>query len=283
MSLKVIHTIAQMREFVKSNKDKVIGLVPTMGALHEGHLSLVREAKRRCDTVVVSIFVNPTQFGVNEDFSLYPRTLEKDAQLLKELDVEAVFAPCVEQMYPQGDNKNNLTLVCPPYGAVDKLCAKSRPGHFDGVATVVAKLFNIVKPDFAFFGQKDAQQLFIIKKMVKDLDFGVEIVSCPIVREKSGLAMSSRNTYLSVEEKTLALGISKALFEVKKLYNAGVRDKIHLQDTALAVLRDLRVEYLEFLDMQTFEENDIIDGNTIVLTAVRVGNTRLIDNIILGE
>lgn len=293
MSLKIIHTIQEMREFVKAKKAKAqnesnfsectLGLVPTMGALHEGHLSLIKRAKTMCRAVVVSIFVNPTQFSANEDFSIYPRTLENDVKLLESLGVDAVFAPSASEMYPEGDNKNNLTLVCPPYDCVDKLCGKSRIGHFDGVATVVSKLFNIVQPDYAFFGQKDAQQLFIIKKTVRDLNFGVKIVGCPIVREQSGLALSSRNSYLSGEEKIKALNISKALFEIKRLYKSGIKDKIHLEDTALAILKNLKVEYLEFLDEETFEQNDIIDDRTIVLIAAYAGSTRLIDNIILGD
>ena len=207
--------IENVKENIKNWKKEglTIGLVPTMGALHKGHMSLIKKAKETADKVVVSIFVNPIQFGPNEDFEKYPRTLESDVNICQSLGVDIVFAPAPNEMYGENTllSNNNLTYVCPPYNVVDMLCGKSRPGHFDGVATVVLKLFNIVQPDFAFFGQKDAQQLFILKKMVKDLNINIKIIGCPIVREKDGLAISSRNIYLSEAERKKALSISQAL------------------------------------------------------------------------
>lgn len=262
-----------------------IGLVPTMGALHAGHSSLIKKAKETCDKVVVSVFVNPIQFGPNEDYNKYPRTLENDKKLCDELGVDIVFAPTPNEMY--GENKKlkdtDLTFVCPPYTLVDCLCGKSRVGHFDGVATVVFKLFNIVTPDYAFFGQKDAQQLFILKQAVKDLDLNVEIVACPIIREEDGLAMSSRNTYLSKEERMEALTISKALREIQKTYVGGIDDTKILFDVAVATIsKNVEIEYIEFRNFDTFDKIEKISENTLVAIAVRVGKTRLIDNIILG-
>ncbi len=262
-----------------------IGLVPTMGALHAGHASLIKKAKETCDKVVVSVFVNPIQFGPNEDYNKYPRTIETDKKLCDELGVDIVFAPTPNEMY--GENKKlkdtDLTFICPPYKLVDCLCGKSRVGHFDGVATVVFKLFNIVTPDYAFFGQKDAQQLFILKQAVKDLDLNVELIACPIVREEDGLAMSSRNTYLSNEERTEALTISKALREIQKAYNGGIDDVKILFDVAVSVIsKNIEIEYIEFRNFDTFDKTEKISENTLVAVAVRVGKTRLIDNIILG-
>lgn len=262
-----------------------IGLVPTMGALHAGHASLIKKAKETCDKVVVSVFVNPIQFGPNEDYNKYPRTLENDKKLCDESGVDIVFAPTPNEMY--GENKKlkdtDLTFVCPPYKLVDCLCGKSRVGHFDGVATVVFKLFNIVTPDYAFFGQKDAQQLFILKQAVKDLDLNVEIVACPIIREEDGLAMSSRNTYLSKEERMEALTISKALREIQKTYVGGIDDAKILFDVAVATIsKNVEIEYIEFRNFDTFDKIEKISENTLVAIAVRVGKTRLIDNIILG-
>ena len=200
----LLNKINEVRENVKKWRAAglKVGLVPTMGALHEGHLSLIKKAKSECDKVVVSVFVNPIQFGPSEDFDKYPRTLEADMALCDKEGVDVVFAPNAAEMYGGGRLSNDtLTYVCPPYFYVDKLCGKSRVGHFDGVCTVVMKLFNIVQPDYAFFGQKDAQQVIIIKKMVQDLNIPIEIIQCPIVREESGLALSSRNKYLSEEGK----------------------------------------------------------------------------------
>lgn len=273
----------KIREWKKENTK--IGLVPTMGALHKGHASLIETAKKTCDKVVVSVFVNPIQFGPNEDFDKYPRTIENDLELCKKLGVDIVFAPTPKEMYGENTKLSNteLTFVCPPYNLVDCLCGKARPGHFDGVATVVLKLFNIVKPDYAFFGQKDAQQLFILKKMVKDLNIDLTIIPCPIIRETDGLALSSRNTYLSKNERENALTISKALKEIEKLYNSGTLDTNILFDAGFSILNpNIELEYLEFRDFETFEKIHTARKNTLVAIAAKSGKTRLIDNIILG-
>ena len=226
METLLVNNILQMKEINKNWKksDTIVGLVPTMGALHNGHASLIKKAKEMCNKVVVSIFVNPIQFGPNEDYDKYPRSIEKDKILCNELGVDVIFSPTPIEMY--GENvilsNNELSFVCPPYSIVDCMCGKSRPGHFDGVATVVTKLFNIVKPDYAFFGQKDAQQLFIIKKFVKDLNMDVKIIPCPIIRDVDGLALSSRNTYLSESMVDVYKKHDKELemfkYIVKKLY-----------------------------------------------------------------
>ncbi len=278
--------IENVKENIKNWKKEglTIGLVPTMGALHNGHMSLIKKAKETADKVVVSIFVNPIQFGPNEDFEKYPRTLESDVNICQSLGVDIVFAPAPNEMYGENTllSNNNLTYVCPPYNVVDMLCGKSRPGHFDGVATVVLKLFNIVQPDFAFFGQKDAQQLFILKKMVKDLNINIKIIGCPIVREKDGLAISSRNIYLSEAERKKALSISQALNKIEQLYKQGVSSVNTLFDTAISILdKDIDLEYLEFINYDTFIRTQKAEKNTLVAIAARVGNTRLIDNIIL--
>ncbi len=278
--------IENVKENIKNWKKEglTIGLVPTMGALHNGHMSLIKKAKETADKVVVSIFVNPIQFGPNEDFEKYPRTLESDVNICQSLGVDIVFAPAPNEMYGENTllSNNNLTYVCPPYNVVDMLCGKSRPGHFDGVATVVLKLFNIVQPDFAFFGQKDAQQLFILKKMVKDLNINIKIIGCPIVREKDGLAISSRNIYLSEAERKKALSISQALNKIEQLYKQGISSVDILFDTAVSILdKDIDLEYLEFINYDTFIRTQKAEKNTLVAIAARVGNTRLIDNIIL--
>lgn len=285
----LVHTIDELRELRKQwncKKTLTVGLVPTMGALHEGHLSLIRKAKETCDKVVVSVFVNPIQFGPAEDFDKYPRTLEKDMELCNSAGVDAVFAPTPEIMYGKGNrlSNDNLTYVCPPFFYVNKLCGKSRTGHFDGVCTVVLKLFNIVQPDYAFFGQKDAQQAIIIRKMVHDLNVPITIVQCPIVREESGLALSSRNKYLSEDGKKDALALSKILNNIKACYMRGITDIEALKETAYAYLMEKHeLEYLEILDRNTLEEQEKADKNSIVLIACRVENVRLIDNLYLED
>ena len=282
----LLNKIEAVREEVKKYKKEgyKIGLVPTMGALHEGHLSLIRRARKECDRVVVSVFVNPIQFGPSEDFDKYPRTLEADMKLCEKEGVDIVFAPSPSEMYGEGNRLSNdtLTYVCPPFFYVNKLCGKSRVGHFDGVCTVVNKLFNIVQPDIAFFGQKDAQQVVIIRKMVKDLNIPIEIIQCPIVREESGLALSSRNKYLSEEDKKEALVLSRILNNIKICYNKGVTDVSALKETAYSYLTDKHdLEYLEIVDKDTLEEKAKADDNTIVLIACRISGVRLIDNIYL--
>ena len=254
-----------------------------MGALHAGHASLMDKSTQTCDKTIVSVFVNPTQFGINEDFSKYPRTLDKDVNLAEKSNADVVFAPSAEEMYGKNYDKDLLTLVCPPYDIVNQLCGKSRPGHFDGVASVVTKLFNITQPDYAFFGQKDAQQLFIIKKMVEDLNFDIKIIPCPIIRESNGLAISSRNQYLSEDEKLEATSLSKALFAIKQHVEQGIKDTSILLDIGISVLsKKLELEYLNFIDYDKFEKTDTIKNNTLVAICAKIGSTRLIDNIIIG-
>ena len=284
----LLHSIDEVREVVQKWKTEgyKVGLVPTMGALHDGHLSLIKKAKSICDKVVVSDFVNPIQFGPNEDFDKYPRTLDTDMKLCDEEGVDIIFAPTPKEMYGEGQRLSNdtLTYVCPPFFYVNTLCGKTRIGHFDGVCTVVLKLFNIVQPDYAFFGQKDAQQVIIIKKMVKDLNVPVEIIQCPIVREASGLALSSRNKYLSEEGKKDALVLSKILNNIKECYKKGIVDVNALKETAYSFLTNKHdMEYLEIVDKDTLENKTAADDNSIALTAIRVENVRLIDNIYLGE
>lgn len=280
--MKIIDNIKELKEEIKKLNGS-IGLVPTMGALHNGHKSLIDKAVKENDNAVVSIFVNPIQFCQGEDLDKYPRQLQQDAKLCEEAGAKIVFAPKVDEMY-DGD-KNNLTLICPPYEAVDKLCGKSRAGHFDGVCSVVAKLFNLTKAQRAYFGQKDAQQLFIIKKMVKDLNFDIEIIPCPIVREEDNLALSSRNKYLTQNERKMALSISKSLFEAQKLAKQNLATKRAIVDNCLKMMENLDVEYIEFVDKDTFVIQDEINKNTLVLIAARTPETktRLIDNIILWD
>ncbi len=276
-NLKIIHKISEIREITK-NLNKKIGLVPTMGALHLGHASLIKKSVEENDFTIVSVFVNPVQFGINEDFDKYPRTLEKDAKLCEELGADIVFAPSADEMY---QDTKELTLVCPPYSAINKLCGKSRPGHFDGVATVVSKLFNITKCTRAYFGQKDAQQLFVIKKMVMDLNFDIEIVPCPIIREKDGLALSSRNSYLDEKARQEGLKLSKALNYAKELWQKGIKDRQVLCDSALKIMEGLDVDYVEIVNPETFEDWQETDKNALMLVAAKIPptNTRLIDNM----
>lgn len=276
-NLKIIHKISQIREITK-NLNVSVGLVPTMGALHSGHASLIEKSVKDNGFTIVSVFVNPVQFGINEDFDKYPRTLENDAQLCEKLGADVVFAPSVDEMY---QNTRELTLVCPPYSAINKLCGKSRPGHFDGVATVVSKLFNITKCTRAYFGQKDAQQLFIIKKMVKDLNFDIEIVPCPIIRESDGLALSSRNSYLDENARKEALKLSRALYYSKELWQKGIKDTEILRDSALKILEGLDVDYVEIVDPDSFEDYKNGDKRALMLVAAKIPpvNTRLIDNM----
>ncbi|ACO33519.1 MULTISPECIES: pantoate--beta-alanine ligase [Acidobacterium] len=258
-----------------------IGFVPTMGALHEGHLSLVRAAKAECDAVVASIFVNPTQFGPNEDFGKYPRTVEADCALLEREGVDAVFLPQVEEMYPAG-----ATTWVEVEELSGRLDGASRPGHFRGVATVVAKLFHIVGPDRAYFGQKDAAQVANLRRMVRDLDFDLEVVVCPIVREADGLAMSSRNRYLSVEERRQGLVLSRALRAMEAGHAAGERDGRRLLAAGASVMAEepaVRVDYLRVVDPETLVDVEAVSGPALATVAAYVGATRLIDNVLLGE
>ena len=260
---------------------KRLGFVPTMGALHEGHLSLVRAARSSCDALAASIFVNPTQFAPNEDLAKYPRSFERDRELLEREGVELLFAPPVEEMYPAGA----VTWVTVE-GLSDKLDGRSRPGHFRGVATVVAKLFHIVEPDAAFFGQKDAAQVAIIRRMVRDLNLPMEIVVCPIVRESDGLAMSSRNAYLDADQRKRALALHRALTRVQRMADGGQRKTSELVAAGRAELAgesSVRLDYLEIVDPDTLDPVDSISSGALVAVAAFVGSTRLIDNILLGK
>lgn len=282
----LIHTIKELREQVKNwqRAGLTVGLVPTMGALHNGHLSLIEKSVEKCDRTVVSVFVNPIQFCQGEDFEKYPRTLDEDRKLVENAGVDVVFAPSAAEMYGENHimSSDFLTYVVPPYFYVDKLCGKSRVGHFDGVCTVVNKLFNIVQPDFAFFGEKDRQQLIVLQKMVKDLNIPLEIISCPIVRENDGLALSSRNKYLSENDRKEALVLSKILQNIKLCYNSGIKDVRALSETAFSFLNENHnLEYLEFRDKNDMEEKNTADDDTIVFIAVKIGNVRLIDNLAL--
>ena len=284
----LLNKIDEVRKEVRAWKKEglKIGLVPTMGALHAGHQSLIKKARKECDKVVVSVFVNPIQFGPSEDFDKYPRTLEADTELCNKEGVDIVFAPTPREMYGDDGRLSNdvLTYVCPPFFYVNKLCGKSRAGHFDGVCTVVNKLFNIVQPDTAFFGQKDAQQVIVIKKMVKDLNIPIDIIQCPIVREESGLALSSRNKYLSEEGKKDALVLSKILNNIKVCYKKGITDISALKETAYSYLTEKHdLEYLELMDKETLEEKTKADDNTIALIACKVEGVRLIDNLYLTD
>ena len=276
--MKVLTTIPDMLAASRSvrHEHKWFGLVPTMGALHDGHLSLVRAAKSRCDAVTVSIFVNPMQFGPNEDFAKYPRTFERDRDLLQKEGVDVLFAPSTEEMYPGGA----CTWVTVE-GMSDRLCGRSRPGHFRGVTTVVAKLFHIVEPDLAFFGQKDAAQAAIIRRMVRDLNLPVEIVVCPIVREPSGLAMSSRNAYLSAEQKQSALVLYGSLKEIARRFQSGERNSdklIAAGKQIVAADSSVRLDYLEIVDPDTLEPLPTVNRSALAAIAAFVGTTRLIDN-----
>lgn len=284
----LVHKIEDVRANVSQWKKEglVIGIVPTMGALHEGHASLIRKAVEKCDKVIVSVFVNPIQFGPSEDFDKYPRSLDVDYKLATDIGADMVFAPSPDEMYGAGQRLSNdtLTYVAPPFFYVDKLCGKSRVGHFDGVCTVVLKLFNITQADYGFFGQKDAQQFIILNKMVKDLNVPIELVRCPIVREDSGLALSSRNKYLDDNGKKEALALNKILNNIKACYSKGITNVEVLKETAFQFLNEHHeLEYIEFVDKNNLEEQTTANDNTLVLIACRVDSIRLIDNMLLND
>ena len=258
---------------------KRIGFVPTMGALHDGHLSLVRAARASCDVVVASIFVNPTQFGPTEDLAKYPRSFERDRDLLEQEGVDVIFAPSVEEMYPAGA----VTWVTVE-GLSEKLDGRSRPGHFRGVTTIVSKLFHIVEPDAAFFGQKDAAQVAIIRRMVRDLNLPVEIVVCPIVREPDGLALSSRNAYLDPEQRKKALVLHRSLMRVQEAIRSGEKQSrklIEVGRTEFANEPSLRLDYFDIVDSETLDSVENVSRGALVAVAAYVGSTRLIDNLLL--
>lgn len=278
--MQVTKTVEETRKQIKQWKKegKTIGLVPTMGFLHEGHASLIRKCREQNDIVVVSDFVNPTQFGPNEDLEAYPRDFERDSKLCESLGADLIFAPSPEDMYHDPHAFVSIDTLS------ETLCGKTRPIHFSGVCTVVSKLFNIVQPDRAYFGQKDAQQLAVIKHMVADLNFDIEIIGCPIIREADGLAKSSRNTYLNEEERKQAVILSQALNQGKELIEDGetrasvikqiIRDKIETMPLA-------RIDYVEIVDFKTFKDLDEIQGEVLTAVAVYIGKTRLIDNFII--
>jgi pantoate--beta-alanine ligase len=280
-----MHIISSAAEMTASSKaeqraGRRVGFVPTMGALHDGHLSLVRAARVQCDVVVVSIFVNPTQFGPNEDFGKYPRSFDQDKTMLQGEGVSAIFYPSVEEMYPPG-----ATTWVTVEGLSERLDGRSRPGHFRGVSTVVSKLFNIVQPQFAFFGQKDAAQVAIIRKMARDLNFDVEIVTCPIVRETDGLAMSSRNAYLSAQERKQALVVSRSLERVRRMHEEGETNAEKLIAAGKQVIAEepaVRLDYFEVVDPNTLEPVSDLANGALVAVAAYVGSTRLIDNLLVS-
>lgn len=274
--MEIIETAEAMRawSFARKGQGKTIGFVPTMGALHEGHLSLMRAAVRDNDLGVASIFVNPTQFAPNEDFSKYPRTFEADVRMCGEAGICAIYAPTPRSMYPEGyATYVNVERVS------EGLCSRTRPHFFRGVATVVTKLFNAVLADRAYFGQKDAQQCAVIKRMARDLDLGVEIVEMPIVREPDGLAMSSRNRYLSLEERDRALCLSRALFEAESRLQAGERAAEPLLELVRAGMGGVEIDYVELVDAESMQPVDRIERGVVLAVAAIVGPARLIDNI----
>jgi pantoate--beta-alanine ligase len=282
MGMKIVTTIREMRTSSRAAHTQAtrIGLVPTMGALHEGHLSLVRAARRNSDLVVASIFVNPTQFGPNEDYAQYPRNLKDDCALLEPEGVDAVFAPSVEEMYPRGPDRTWVVVD----EMSNRLCGRSRPGHFRGVTTVVSKLFHIVEPDLAFFGQKDAAQVAIIRRMVRDLNMPVGIETCPIVREADGLALSSRNRYLHPHQRKAALTLYRSLMRAREIFDQGERETAKLiaaAKTEFVREPDVRLDYFEIVDPDTLEAEPMIQKPALGAVAAFVGNTRLIDNIVL--
>jgi len=272
-----------MKQVVRqaSKADRLTGFVPTMGALHEGHFSLVREAKRQCSPVVVSIFVNPTQFGPSEDFKKYPRQMDRDRAALEQLGVDYVFAPSVDEIYPEGF-QTSVTVE----GLSERVEGRVRPGHFRGVATVVLKLFEIVRPNIAFFGRKDAQQAQIIRQMTRDLDLDVSIQVCPIVRESDGLAISSRNAYLNPQERKSATVLYRSLHAARQTIAKGERDAVQLLKTVREVIATesgVRLDYAELVDADTFEPAVRLRGNCYLALAAFVGTTRLIDNALFEE
>jgi pantoate--beta-alanine ligase len=279
--MEIAKTIESVRNLVKAarSQGKKIGLVPTMGALHIGHISLIEAAVKRCEFVVVGIFVNPTQFGPGEDFEKYPRPLDADLEICKKAGIDVVFAPAQEQMY----GAENLTWINVEK-LTEQLCGQSRPVHFRGVTTVCAKLFNIVEPDIAFFGQKDGQQAIVIKRMVADLNMPLEIAICPTIREPDGLAVSSRNKYLTKQQKKDATLIYKSLQKCREMIDARVTDS----ETIIAEMRkilsqapSIKIEYISIVDAETLQTTDLIARQVLAAVAVRIGSARLIDNILV--
>ena len=283
--MKLVKTVAELREEIAAAKlaGKTIGLVPTMGALHEGHASLIKAANMENDFVVVSVFVNPTQFGPNEDLEAYPRTLDADCKLAESMGADIVFAPSAKEMYPSED----MTWVEVTGNVTKVLCGRSRPIHFRGVTTVVSKLFNLAQPDRAYFGQKDAQQVEVLKRMVKDLFFNLQLRIMPIVREADGLAKSSRNTYLSASEHEAALVLSRSLKKAQERFTAGERDAAVLTEAVRAEITAEPMSDIDYVEIYRLPELQPVDGpltgSNLLAVAVKFGTTRLIDNVILEE
>lgn len=283
--MKLVKTVAELREEIAAAKlaGKTIGLVPTMGALHEGHASLIKAANMENDFVVVSVFVNPTQFGPNEDLEAYPRTLDADCKLAESMGADTVFAPSAKEMYPSED----MTWVEVTGNVTKVLCGRSRPIHFRGVTTVVSKLFNLAQPDRAYFGQKDAQQVEVLKRMVKDLFFNLQLRIMPIVREADGLAKSSRNTYLSASEHEAALVLSRSLKKAQERFAAGERDAAVLTEAVRAEIAAEPMSDIDYVEIYRLPELQPVDGpltgSNLLAVAVKFGTTRLIDNVILEE
>ena len=281
--MEIVESITEMQELARTARraGRSIAFVPTMGYLHEGHESLLHEGRRRGDLLVLSIFVNPTQFGVGEDFEAYPRDLARDRAVAEGAGVDVIFAPRAMEMYPSGYQTyvdvERLTLP---------LCGASRPGHFRGVTTVVSKLFNIVQPDVALFGTKDYQQLAVVRRMVADLNMPMEVVGMPIIREADGLALSSRNAYLSPAERQAALCLSRSIREAREIYRAGERDVATMRGRVAAIIAaepSATVDYIEFRHGDSLEEVAVADDRTLLALAVKIGRTRLIDNCLMGE
>lgn len=279
--MKIIETIQELKQFVGEQKaaGKSIGLVPTMGYLHEGHQSLMKQARKENDTVIVSDFVNPIQFGPNEDYDAYPRDLAHDTQKASQEGVDVLFVPSVEEMYPQ-----NYATYTEVEGLTENLCGAQRPGHFRGVCTVVLKLFHLTKADRAYFGQKDIQQLMIIRRMAQDLNLDIEIIGLPIVREEDGLAKSSRNKYLSPQERKDALSLSQALQTARMMIGQGERSAEVLRQAMQEIFDKLpcTIDYIKIVDRETLKDTDSVDRPSIIALAIKFGNTRLIDNMTVG-
>jgi pantoate--beta-alanine ligase len=279
--MEIVRTVSWMKQIGRGarHEDRILGFVPTMGALHKGHASLIQAAKVQCAPVVVSIFVNPKQFGPTEDFQKYPRTLESDRALLESLGVDYLFAPPSEEIYPQ-----SFRTLVNVEGLGNRLEGRSRPGHFQGVATVVLKLFEIVQPRFAYFGRKDAQQCRVVQQMAADLNLDTEIVVSPIVREPDGLALSSRNAYLSPDDRRAATALNRSLEAVKAEIGAGQRDAVHLIATARHLLDSepgVKTDYVEIVDAESLEPVTVLRKRSLVLIAAHAGKTRLIDNALI--
>jgi pantoate--beta-alanine ligase len=281
--MQIIETVKSMQVFSESlrNQGKIVTFVPTMGYFHEGHLNLMREAGKRGDCVVVSIYVNPTQFGPNEDFEQYPRDFDRDRAMAESVGVDVIYSPSNREMYPP-----NYSTYVTVEGVTDNLCGLSRPGHFRGVATVCAKLFNAVKPHIAVFGKKDFQQLVVIRRMVQDLNLDLEILGMATTRETDGLAMSSRNIYLTAEERKSALSLSRSLKMARERYDSGERDAASIIGVVTGHILAhpfTRIDYVQICDVTTMKDAARLDGECVIALAVRVGKTRLIDNYVFGE